>query len=248
MGTPIMFPLCTFLQRMTLRMFADYKVLGQENVPPMGPLIIVANHQSNFDPSVLGASIPRRMWFLAKEGMFWGPVAKWFLRSYGAFPVNREGPDIRAYRWVFDKLKHGQAMVIYPEGTRSNGALQEAKSGVVRLALTSKAPLLPVGVTGTERLGNRFSSLQPHGKDQGEHRAGVLAAVYRWQVERRGFGLADGDDNAPDCGIVARELSGVLQVKGGEWVHNSGPPLNLFQSWGVAHGIYDIVIGSLPGG
>ena len=164
MGTPIMFPVCTFVQRMTLRMFADYKVLGQENVPPMGPLIIVANHQSNFDPSVLGASIPRRMWFLAKEGMFWGPVAKWFLRSYGAFPVNREGPDIRAYRWVFDKLKHGQAMVIYPEGTRSNGALQQAKSGVVRLALTSKAPLLPVGVTGTERLGTVFRVFNPTGR------------------------------------------------------------------------------------
>ena len=164
MGTPITFPVCTFLQRMTLRMFADYEVMGQENVPPMGPLIIVANHQSNIDPSVLGASIPRRMWFLAKEEMFWGPVAKWFLRSYGAYPVNREGPDIRAYRWVFEQLEQGHAVVIYPEGTRSNGTLQEAKSGVVRLALTSKAPLLPVGVTGTERLGTVLRVFNPTGR------------------------------------------------------------------------------------
>ena len=164
MGSPILFQVCTSLQRMTLRMFSDYEVLGQENVPPMGPLIIVANHQSNIDPSVLGAAIPRRIWFLAKDGMFRTPVAKWFLRSYGAFPVNREGPDITAYRWVFEKLKQGQAVVIYPEGTRSKGALQEAKSGVVRLALTSKATLLPVGVTGTERLGAVFRVFNPTGR------------------------------------------------------------------------------------
>ena len=73
-----------------MRLFADWQVNGAENVPPMGPLIIIANHQSNFDPPLLSASIPRRVYFLAKSNLFMGHVITWFLSSYGAFPVNRE--------------------------------------------------------------------------------------------------------------------------------------------------------------
>ena len=159
----LVFPLCTFMQRLALRLFADYRVLGRENVPPMGPLIIVANHQSNLDPSLMGACIPRKIWFLAKREMFGNPISRWFLRSYGAFPVNREGTDVQAYRWVLGQLERGQAVVVYPEGTRSNGSLRKAKSGVVRLALKSNATLLPVGVTGTERLGSVFRVFNPTG-------------------------------------------------------------------------------------
>ena len=158
------YPVGNFLQRITLRLFADYKVTGRENVPPTGPLIIVANHQSNFDPPLLGASVPRRTWFLAKDTIFRGPLAHWFMRSYGAFPVNRAGGDVRAYRWVLNQLGKGEAVVIFPEGTRNNGALQKAVPGIVRFALKAQAPLLPVGITGTERLGTWLRVFNPTGR------------------------------------------------------------------------------------
>ena len=56
-----------FLQKITLTLGSDWEVIGEENVPPMGSLIIVSNHQSNFDPTLLSVSIPRRTWFLAKH-------------------------------------------------------------------------------------------------------------------------------------------------------------------------------------
>ena len=164
METPWIRPASHFLQRRTLGLFADYEVAGRENVPPMGPLIVVANHQSYADPPLLGASIPRRLWFLAKKEVFRGAVANWFFRSYGAFPLNREDRDIRAYRWVLDKLNHDAAVAIFPEGTRSPGAMKLATSGVVQLALKTQAPLLPVGITGTESMGHWLRVLHPTGR------------------------------------------------------------------------------------
>jgi 1-acyl-sn-glycerol-3-phosphate acyltransferase len=157
-------PLANFLQGILLRTFADWQVTGRENVPPMGPLIVVANHQSNVDPTLISTSIPRRTWFLAKKGVFSGPLASWFLRSYGAFPLDRGRADIRAYRWTLEKLERDQAVVLFPEGTRGSGGMQKALPGVARLALRSQAPLLPVGITGTERLGTVFRVLNPTGK------------------------------------------------------------------------------------
>lgn len=164
METPWIRPASNFLQRRTLGLFADYKVTGVENVPPMGPLIVVANHQSYVDPPLLGASIPRRLWFLAKKEIFKGPVADWFLKSYGAFPLGREDRDIRAYRWVLTKLQRDGVVAIFPEGTRSPGAMKHATSGVVQLALKTQAPLLPVGITGTEHLGHFLRALHPTGR------------------------------------------------------------------------------------
>jgi 1-acyl-sn-glycerol-3-phosphate acyltransferase len=164
MATPIVFPACNATQKITLSLFADWEVAGKEHVPRTGPLIVVANHQSNIDPPILAASLPRRIWFLAKDSIFGNPVADWFLRSYGAFPLNRSRADIRAYRWVLNQLGQNRAVALFPEGTRGSGAMQKANSGVVRLAMKSGAPLLPVGITGTERLGTVFRVFNPTGR------------------------------------------------------------------------------------
>ncbi len=163
--TPALYPVCNVAQRATLRLFADWKVTGSENMPPMGPLLVVANHLSNFDPPLLGASLPRRICFLAKSGLFKGPVTQWFFRSYGAFPLRRDNVDSRAFRWVLDRLKADKAVVIFPEGTRSRMAgMKRAKVGVVRLALKSQAALLPVAITGTEGLGSWARVFNPTGR------------------------------------------------------------------------------------
>ncbi len=154
MITPIVRPICTAAQRLSLRLFADLEVSGEENLPATGPLIVVANHQSNIDPPLLAAVLKRNTWFLAKAGIFWGPIVRWFLGSWGAFPLNRAEGDVRALRWVLRKLESGEAVVLFPEGTRNPGAMRRAKPGVVQVALRTRAPLIPVGITGTEHLNN----------------------------------------------------------------------------------------------
>ncbi len=151
MGTPIVRPICDAAQKVALRTFSGLTVTGMERVPTSGPLIIVANHQSNIDPPLIGAIFPRRVWFLAKEGIFRNPVANWFLRSWGAFPLRRGETDVRAIRWVMDKLSQGEVVMLFPEGTRNPGAMRGAHPGISQLGLKMNVPLVPIGITGTER-------------------------------------------------------------------------------------------------
>ncbi len=155
---------CDIAQRGTLRLFSDWRVEGKENVPPMGPLIVVANHVSNFDPPLMSASFPRRIWFLAKKELFKGP-GKWFFTTYGAHPVNRSATDPRAYRWAVKKLASDQCVMIFPEGTRSRtGRMKKAQPGVVRLAMKSRAAIIPVGIAGTNDMNSPFNVFRPTGR------------------------------------------------------------------------------------
>ncbi len=152
------------VQKTTLGIFADYAVTGKDRVPMDEPLIIVANHQSNLDPAFLSPSIPRRIKFLAKDSIFRVSIANWFLRSYGAFPLKRNAVDVTAHRWSVAHLKSGGALALFPEGTRNPKGMGRAHAGVARLALTTKVRLLPVGITGTERLGSVLRVFNPTGR------------------------------------------------------------------------------------
>ena len=149
----VLYPICDFLQRRAVSALSDWGVSGIENVPPWGPLIIVSNHLSQSDPSFIGAAIPRRPRFLAKKELFTNPIAGPLIRSYGGFPLNRQGGDLAAYRWAMKLLERDGTLVLFPEGTRSPKGLRRARDGATRIALASQAPLLPVGITGTENFG-----------------------------------------------------------------------------------------------
>jgi 1-acyl-sn-glycerol-3-phosphate acyltransferase len=155
---------CNVAESGLLSVFADWKVEGRENVPPLGSVIVVANHISNFDPSLMSTSFPRRIWFLAKKELFKGP-GKWFFPTYGAFPVNRTGSDTAAYRWALDKLAHGQCLMLFPEGTRSpSGGMKKAQPGIVRLAMKSQATIVPIGITGSENMKSALRVFYPTGR------------------------------------------------------------------------------------
>ncbi len=150
----ILYPICDLLQRGAVRVIADWRVTGVENVPPGGPLIVVANHLSQTDPSFVAAAIPRRPRFLAKKELFTHPLAGRLIRSYGGHPLNRDGVDVAAYRWAINLLKRDGTLVLFPEGTRSPaGGMRKARDGATHIALVSQAPILPVGITGTEGFG-----------------------------------------------------------------------------------------------
>jgi len=142
----------TFLVKGLLKILARWEVRGKENVPPHGPLIVVANHLNYSDPPIVSASLPRRVVFMAKVELFhsWG---RFFVRAFGAFPARKKSPDKNALRRSFKVLEQGLALGIFPEGTRSrDGKLQPAFLGAAMIAMRSRAPLLPVGITGTEKL------------------------------------------------------------------------------------------------
>ena len=159
----MLYPICNFLQKITLKWFANFEVSGKENVPPVGPLIVVSNHLSNIDPSILAVSISRRLQFLAKSTLFTGPFINSLLRWYGAYPVNRDKIDITSFKWTLNQLRHDGVISIFPEGTRSKGAMIKAKPGVARLVQMSDATILPVAITGTEHIGNVMRVVNPTG-------------------------------------------------------------------------------------
>jgi 1-acyl-sn-glycerol-3-phosphate acyltransferase len=144
------------LCRVGLRSIARVRVEGVEGLPTSGPLIIAANHMSNADPPFIGGwlapALERRPTFLAKDALFKGPLGI-LIRSLGAEPVKAGGNDIGAYRVAKAILDRGGVVAILPEGTRSyDGALAQPKPGVSLLATRTAAPVLPVGISGTDRL------------------------------------------------------------------------------------------------
>lgn len=137
--------LCTCLFR--------WRVEGQENVPATGPVIIAPNHLSNLDPPLIGTVLPRRAYFMGKEELFEAPIPRWFNPRIMAYPVKRGVPDRKAIRWTLRLLEMGEMVVVFPEGTRSRtGELQEPESGISYLILKSKAPVVPIAISGTNRL------------------------------------------------------------------------------------------------
>ena len=105
----------------------------------------------------------RRLKFLAKSSLFAGPFISGLLRWYGAYPLHRDRVDVASFKWALNQLRNDGVILIFPEGTRSRGAMIKAKSGVARLVQMSDATILPVGITGTEHIGNVLRVVNPTG-------------------------------------------------------------------------------------
>jgi 1-acyl-sn-glycerol-3-phosphate acyltransferase len=140
------------LVRMLFLLLTRRQVRGRENIPGEGPLLIVSNHISLVDIPLLGVSFGRKVIFMAKKELFRFRFLNYFMRILGSFPVHRGRLDREALRQSLQVLADGLALVVFPEGTRSNSArLRPAFSGSALVALRSGAPVLPVGIAGTEK-------------------------------------------------------------------------------------------------
>ncbi|MFD4208995.1 lysophospholipid acyltransferase family protein [Micromonospora tulbaghiae] len=156
---PLLYTIGKLTVAPTLRLAFRPHVEGLEHIPATGGAIFASNHLSVADELLLGTVVPRHLAFWAKSEYFNGTglkggFSKFVLTGLGAIPVERAGgrAALTAFDAAIPVLKAGDLVAVYPEGTRSpDGRLYRGRTGTVRLAIAAGVPIIPVGVTGTDK-------------------------------------------------------------------------------------------------
>ncbi len=128
------------------------RVRGARNMPPTGPVIVIANHSSHLDPPLVAVALhTRRMGFLAKAELWKSRLLGALIGTLGSIPIERGASDRRAYEACLNTLKAGNVLLVFPEGTRSaDGTLQPFEAGAARLAAAVPGCMvLPVRIRGS---------------------------------------------------------------------------------------------------
>jgi 1-acyl-sn-glycerol-3-phosphate acyltransferase len=131
---------------------------GLNNIPREGGVLAVSNHQSHLDPPLIGCGCARRMSYLARETLFrFKPFGR-FIYSVGAIPLDREGVGLSGIKESLKRLKRGEMLLVFPEGTRSpDGEMHTFKPGFTTLAVRSKSAIQPIAIEGAYRAWPRRS-------------------------------------------------------------------------------------------
>jgi 1-acyl-sn-glycerol-3-phosphate acyltransferase len=137
-------------------LIARLRIVGIENVPATGPVILAVNHIAWIDIPLASLRVPRATHYMAKIELFAQPVLGGLMRWLGAFPVRRGEGDREALRISERLLSEGKILVIFPEGHRSGGHLIKAHPGTSLIALRSGAPIVPVAISGSENVFKPF--------------------------------------------------------------------------------------------
>ncbi len=137
------------LAKLFARFFFSMRIVHPERMVEEGPLILAVNHSSYFDPPLAGICSRRAVYYLARKNLLEWPLLGPLFPAMNVIPVEREGNDMSALREVIKKIKEGNGVVLFPEGTRSkDGNLQPARAGIGLIISKTLAPVLPMRIFG----------------------------------------------------------------------------------------------------
>lgn len=204
--------------KLGFRIVTGYAVRGEDLVPAQGPFLLVVNHLHNVDPVLAAISCPRSVHFMAKKELFAVPVIGPAIRLVGAFPVDRGRADRSAIRRAKATLEQGIALGMFPEGTRSkSGGLKEGLPGAGMIAVQSGAPIVPMAITGSDRLPGNGA-----GNKRGRFRRGIEVRM------GAPFHLQTPDDGSRLTAAAATEqiMRALAEVLPADYRGVYGPPLD----------------------
>lgn len=139
--------------RLFWRMLFGLRIIGSEHLRYRECCVFASNHLSYADPLVAGCGLDREVAFVAKKELFRNRLFAWLIRSYNAFPIDRDEIDRTALKLISAKLKSGRSILMFPEGTRSkNGAIGNLKAGLGFIAMHNGAAVAPIHISGTNDL------------------------------------------------------------------------------------------------
>ncbi len=147
------------------KIFFGYRIIGRENVPKTGPVILASNHASFLDPPLVGSALWRRVNFVARDTLFDRPWKRFILDRWKAFPINRERLDKATLADMMSRLKKGEPVCLFPEGTRSiDENLLPGKAGIGMIVSIARVPVVPVYIKGSFRtMGKEHKAFRPTG-------------------------------------------------------------------------------------
>jgi 1-acyl-sn-glycerol-3-phosphate acyltransferase len=142
------------------RVWFRMTVEGMEHVPRSGPFVLAPVHRSNMDTPIVCVVTRRRLRYMGKDSLWKQSFPRWFLSALGGFPVTRGSADKEALVRCIAVLRNGEPLVLFPEGERKSGPLvQPLFDGAAFVAAKANAPIVPVGVGGSEQVMPKGSKL-----------------------------------------------------------------------------------------
>jgi 1-acyl-sn-glycerol-3-phosphate acyltransferase len=139
-----------------VRVFAPLRAYGRDRIPANGPVVFCFNHFSWLDPWAFGVVIPRTVYYIAKQEAHDNPVIGPFIRIFGTSPIRRGESDREAIRAMREVVRRGDALGMFPEGTRQKTEPGELRTGAALIAVQEQVPVVCAAIEGSQRwkLGN----------------------------------------------------------------------------------------------
>ena len=169
-------------------------------------MLVVSNHQSHFDPPLVGIGCRRQMNYVARDTLFRFPPFGWFINSVGAIPIDRDGIGLGGIKESLKRLKRGEMVLIFPEGTRTrDGEIAPFRPGFTALAARSNAAILPVAIDGAFQVWPRSKKFPGLGKIRVHYGKPIPHAEIAGRDEREL--LAEVERRVRECQAILRQSS-----------------------------------------